>query len=168
MNKICLFTLSLMLMCQTSFLSSSEQERSEGMNNESGNSLENYYFKRFGAVQMPAEMNIAAANVFLNASDDTEDSSMKVLDVIKVFDDSEKGMIFTLSDGSLWYRPVAEEPILHLEFGQKIGVIPMSEEEASYFTPPFENAKPYWISLSPSGEVTTAIVYVAFQLEGLE
>jgi hypothetical protein len=93
---------------------------------------------------------------------------MRIAEVASVrpfAEDGKEGAFFRLSDGSRWFRTWWEGPIYNLQAGQKVALIPMTEQEraAHQHIPLYKEADPYWIVLAPSEEVSP--IGIAFQMQ---
>ncbi|PJD97838.1 MAG: hypothetical protein CK425_01530 [Parachlamydia sp.] len=90
---------------------------------------------------------------------------MRVYEVERIhsFEDPDEGAFFKLSDGSCWLRTWWEGPVYDLQEGQKVAIIPMTDEEAvSHQKSAFPQAQPFWIIPNPKEDIS--LVGIAFKL----
>jgi len=89
---------------------------------------------------------------------------MRTYEVTQVhpFEDLDEGEFFKLSDDSSWMRTWWEGSAYHLEEGQTIAIIPMTEEEVLLHQKPPLQGHPYWIIINPKDDIS--VVSIAFKL----
>lgn len=85
-------------------------------------------------------------------------------------EDQTEGAYFSLTDSSQWVRTRRHGPVYFLTEGQKVSLIPMSEDEVILHEALWEKEgclipyRPFWLTIEPEeGEFRAAVALIAFQ-----